>query len=70
MAIHKISAIDPDKTIAFLVENREELEYKFQQFFPELVEYVNTEKRNMLGARRLKTNNRKKRETLHAVKLF
>ena len=56
MATYKISAIDPDKTIKFLVENREELECKFHQFFPDLVEYVKTEKQNMLETRLLKTN--------------
>jgi len=56
MAIHKISAIDPDKTIAFLVDNREVLEYKFQRFFPELVEYVNTEKQSILNLREIEIN--------------
>jgi len=51
MAFHKIPAIDPDKTIAFLMENREELEKAFHQFFPDLVEYVKTEKQNMLETR-------------------
>ena len=54
MAAHKISAIDPDKTIAFLLENREELEYKFHQFFPDLIDYVKTEKRNMLDTKEIK----------------
>jgi hypothetical protein len=44
MAIHKITALEPDKIIAFLQENHEELEDKFHQFFPDLVEYVKTEK--------------------------
>jgi len=43
MADYKISAIDPDKTILFLLENRDVLETKFHQFFPELIEYVRTE---------------------------
>jgi acyl carrier protein phosphodiesterase len=46
MAFHKIPAIDPDKTIAFLVENREVMEKAFHQFFPDLVDYVKTEKQN------------------------
>jgi acyl carrier protein phosphodiesterase len=51
MATHKISAIDPEKTIKFLVENREVLECKFHQFFPDLVEYVKTEKQNLLDTK-------------------
>jgi len=43
MANYKISAIDPDKTITFLVDNREELECNFQLFFPDLMEYVKKE---------------------------
>jgi len=40
MANHKIPAIHPDKTISFLMVNHDELESKFNQFFPELIEYV------------------------------
>lgn len=43
MSYHKIPAIDPDKTITFLIENIEELESKFHQFFPDLIEYVKSE---------------------------
>jgi len=43
MSYHKIPAIDPDKTITFLIENKDELESKFHLFFPELMEYVKTE---------------------------
>jgi len=43
MAIHKVTALDPDKIIAFLLENHDELERKFHQFFPDLIEYVRTE---------------------------
>ena len=43
MAGYKIPALNPDKTITFLLENREELERKFHLFFPDLIEYVKTE---------------------------
>lgn len=43
MANHKITALDPDKIITFLLEHLDELEGKFHQFFPDLVEYVRTE---------------------------
>ena len=43
MAGNKIPALNPDKTITFLLENREELERKFHLFFPDLIEYVKTE---------------------------
>ena len=40
MSRYKTSAIDPEVTIQFLIENREVLEKKFHLFFPDLVEYV------------------------------
>ena len=43
MAGYKIPALDPDKTIAFLMENHDELEHKFHQFFPDLIKYVKVE---------------------------
>ena len=43
MANYKVPAIDPEETIAFLVENRVELEKMFHLFFPDLIEYVKTE---------------------------
>jgi len=43
MATYKISAIDPDKTISFLIDNRKELEGNFHLFFPDLIEYVKSE---------------------------
>ena len=43
MAIHKVTALDPDKIIAFLLENHDELEGKFHQFFPDLVLFVKNE---------------------------
>jgi acyl carrier protein phosphodiesterase len=39
MSDYKISAINPDATIAFLIENNDELEDKFHHFFPELIEF-------------------------------
>jgi acyl carrier protein phosphodiesterase len=39
MSDYKISAINPDATIAFLIENNDKLEDKFHQFFPELIEF-------------------------------
>ena len=46
MSNHKVSAIKPDKTIRFLVENKEELETKFFQFFPKLIEFANKQRAN------------------------
>ena len=43
MAGYRIPALDPDKTIAFLIENYDELECKFHQFFPDIITYVKTE---------------------------
>jgi len=43
MANYKISVLDPDKTITFLIENHDELESKFQQFFPDIMNYVKAE---------------------------
>lgn len=40
MSRHKTAAINPDLSIQFLMENREMLEQKFHQFFPELMSYV------------------------------
>jgi len=40
MARHKVSALEPDKIIAFLVENDEELKKRFHLFFPDLMDYV------------------------------
>ena len=46
MSNHKVSAIKPDKTIQFLVENEQVLEAKFFQFFPELIEFANNQRLN------------------------
>ena len=46
MSNHKVSAIKPDKTIRFLIENHEELEKKFFRFFPELIEFANNQRVN------------------------
>ncbi len=43
MSNHKVPAIDPEKTISFLVENNEELERRFFMFFPDLIEFVKNE---------------------------
>lgn len=43
MARHKVSALEPDKTITFLLENHEELRNRFHLFFPDLVEFVENE---------------------------
>jgi acyl carrier protein phosphodiesterase len=40
MAIHKVSAIKPDETIEFLIQNSFELEKQFKLFFPDLIEFV------------------------------
>ena len=40
MAIHKVSAIKPDETIEFLIQNSVELEKQFKLFFPDLIEFV------------------------------
>jgi len=46
MSNHKVSAIKPDKTIQFLVENEQVLEAKFFRFFPELIEFANNQRLN------------------------
>ena len=43
MSNHKIPAIEPDKTIDFLIQNHDELEGKFHQFFPDLIRFVKSE---------------------------
>lgn len=43
MSNHKIPAIEPDKTIDFLIQNHDELEDKFHQFFPDLIQFVKSE---------------------------
>ncbi|MDR3651359.1 MAG: ACP phosphodiesterase [Paludibacter sp.] len=43
MSTYKISAIQPDLTVAYLTQNHEELEKKFHLFFPDLIEFVKTE---------------------------
>lgn len=40
MARHKVSALNPDKIIAFLLENHEELRSRFHLFFPDLIAFV------------------------------
>lgn len=40
MAYHKVSAIKPIETIEFLIQNNDELEHRFRQFFPDLVKFV------------------------------
>ncbi len=43
MARHKVSAINPQKTIDFLIQNHTALEQRFQLFFSDLVEFVKKE---------------------------
>lgn len=43
MSNYKIPAIDPEKTIAFLVEHHYELERDFALFFPDLIEFCKKE---------------------------
>lgn len=43
MANYKISALQPEETINFLIENHDKLEKQFQLFFPDLIEYVRIE---------------------------
>ncbi len=43
MANYKSSAIEPDKTIQFLIENSDEIEKRFHSFFPDLIEFVRSE---------------------------
>jgi hypothetical protein len=40
MSRYKVPAINSVETISFLIENKVELEYRFHQFFPDLVSYV------------------------------
>lgn len=42
MARHKVSALEPDKTISFLLDNHDELQKQFHLFFPDLMEFVNS----------------------------
>lgn len=44
MANYKVSAIKPQETIDFLVDNHTELENLFHQFFPDLMDYVKKER--------------------------
>ena len=44
MATYKSKAIKPQKTIAYLIENKLELERRFHLFFPDLITYVEMEK--------------------------
>ena len=43
MAAYKISAINPEKIIDYLIQNQDDLEKRFHLFFPDLVEYVKKE---------------------------
>lgn len=43
MADHKVSAIRPDETIRFLIDNHYDLEKRFHEFFPDLIEFVKNE---------------------------
>lgn len=43
MEKYKTPAIQPDKTIQFLIENTDELEKQFHRFFPDLVEFVTSQ---------------------------
>ena len=43
MANYKSSAIEPDKTIQFLLENSDEIEKRFHSFFPDLIEFARRE---------------------------
>lgn len=43
MSVYKSTAINPDKSIAFLLENKSELELRFHLFFPDLIEYIRFE---------------------------
>jgi len=43
MSYYKVSAINPNATIAFLIENNDALEDKFHQFFPDLIEFARNE---------------------------
>lgn len=43
MATYKSKAIKPEKTITYLVDNHMELEKRFHEFFPDLIEFVKEE---------------------------
>ena len=47
MSNHKVSAIEPKKTIQFLLDNEQELERKFFRFFPDLIEFANYQRSNL-----------------------
>lgn len=40
MARHKVSALEPDKIIAFLLQNHNELQKRFHLFFPDVLAFV------------------------------
>ncbi|MFZ4723825.1 MAG: ACP phosphodiesterase [Paludibacter sp.] len=44
MSAYKISALKPEETIDFLINNYADLEKKFHLFFPDLVEFVRKER--------------------------
>lgn len=43
MSTYNVSAIHPQNTISFLIENLEELEKRFNLFFPDLIKFVSEE---------------------------
>ena len=47
MSNHKVSAIEPKKTIQFLLDNEQELKRKFFRFFPDLIEFANYQRLNL-----------------------
>lgn len=49
MANYKSSAIIPETTIQFLMENKEEIETRFHLFFPDLIEYVRVELKRLIS---------------------
>jgi acyl carrier protein phosphodiesterase len=40
MARHKVTALEPDKTIVFLLQHHDELQKRFHLFFPDVLEFV------------------------------
>ena len=40
MARHKVTALEPDKTIDFLLQHHDELQKRFHLFFPDVIEFV------------------------------
>lgn len=48
MATHKVSALNPDQIIAFLDVYSAEIEQKFFVFFPDLIEFVENQKKRSL----------------------